>query len=135
MPIFVILAGFGIVRHLSIGKAQSPLAPGATSEVSNDSTQTASNLAVALHGTALLNKPVTEGMREEQRQQIIHYFEAQIAATPARRDALWRTNFSSLNAYKASVEAHRAHLRELLGLVNAHTWDRHNPKSSVRAPV
>ncbi len=128
MPIFVILAGFGIVRHLSIGKAQSPLAPGATSEVSNDSTQTASNLAVALHGTALLNKPVTEGMREEQRQQIIHYFEAQIAATPARRDALWRTNFSSLNAYKASVEPHRAHLREMLGLVNAHTG---TPQSKI----
>lgn len=120
IPIAIILAGLGIVQHLSIGRTQPPRAPGASSAINNDSNQTASNASFALRGTTLLTTPVTEAMREEQRQQIIHYFEAQIAATPAKRDALWRTNFASLSAYQASVEPHRAHLREMLGLVNAH---------------
>jgi dienelactone hydrolase len=63
---------------------------------------------------------VGEEIREEQRQQIIRYFKSQIAATPAKRDALWQPDFSSLGAYKAAVRQHRAHLREMLGLVDIH---------------
>jgi cephalosporin-C deacetylase-like acetyl esterase len=64
-----------------------------------------------------LTAPVTDDIREEQRQQIIHYFTSQIAATPAKRDLLWRLDFSSLSAYRASVQKHRVDLREMLGLV------------------
>ena len=70
----------------------------------------------ALQGTALLTSPIPEDIREKQRQQIIHYFESRIAATPAQRDALWRPDFSSHSAYQSSLQLHRTHLGEMLGL-------------------
>jgi dienelactone hydrolase len=70
-----------------------------------------------LRGTALLTLPITDDIREEQRQQIIRYFTTQIAATPAERDLLWHPNFFSLRTYRSSIRAHRAHLREMLGLI------------------
>ena len=47
----------------------------------------------------------------------MHYFLNRIAATPARRDALWRPSFSSIHAYESSVQIHREHLRKMLGLI------------------
>ncbi|MGH9395480.1 MAG: prolyl oligopeptidase family serine peptidase [Terriglobia bacterium] len=61
--------------------------------------------------------PVAQNILEQQRQQIIHYFTQQIAATPARRDRLWQPNFSSVNNYEASLQTHRDHLRKMLGLI------------------
>src|ERR1019366_3983522 len=104
-------------RHLSIVGAQPPQAPGAASEISNPPTQAGSNATFALPGAALSVRPVTDDIREEQRQQIIRYFQSQIAATPAKRDAIWRPNFSSPAAYQTPVQVHRAHLRRMLGFV------------------
>jgi len=118
--IAIILAGLTSARLVSTGRAQTPQGPGLTGEIGNPQTQVSSHATFALQGTALLTKPVTEDIREEQRQQIIRYFQSQIAATPGKRDALWRTDFSSLGAYQASVEQHRVHLREMLGLTDAH---------------
>lgn len=99
----VILAGLAYAGVGSFGKPQA-----AQASDSNYAT-------FALRGTTLLTAPITDAIREEQRQQIIRYFTSQIAATPAKRDALWRPDFSSLSAYKASVEQHRLHLRQMLG--------------------
>jgi len=77
------------------------------------------NSTFALEGTELLRRAVTEDIREEQRQQIIRYFLAQIATTPMKRDSRWQTDFSSLKSYKASVEGHRSNLRAMLGLIQS----------------
>jgi dienelactone hydrolase len=116
----IILAGLTSARLTPLGKAQPLQEAGTTSQVRNPQTPASSDAAFALQGTALLTKPVTEDIREEQRQQIIRYFQGQIAATPAKRDAIWRPNFSSLGMYKATIEKHRAHLREILGIVDVH---------------
>ena len=113
----IILAGLFFTRHLTIVGAQPPQAPGAASQISNPQTQPTSNATFALRGTALLSKPVTDDIREEQRQQVIRYFQSQIAATPEKRDALWRPNFSSPAAYQTSLQMHRTHLRRMLGFV------------------
>ena len=102
--ITVIVAGITFAQLVSNGGAEPPQAPATGQE------------DFALRGTALLAQPIPEDFREEQRQQIIRYFTAQIAATPAKRDALWRPDFSSLGAYRASVEEHREHLRAMLGI-------------------
>jgi dienelactone hydrolase len=92
-------------------------APGSPTEISRPSASTSNPSVIALKGTALLTTPVTDDLREAQRQQIIRYLTAQIAATPAQRDLLWQPNFSSVGAYRQSVETHRAHLRAMLGLI------------------
>jgi len=75
------------------------------------------NSTFALEGTELLRRAVTEDIREEQRQQILRYLLARIATTPVERDSRWQTDFSSLQSYRASVEAHRSNLRAMLGLI------------------
>jgi dienelactone hydrolase len=92
-------------------------APAPAVEISGPSATASSPAAIALKGTALLTAPVSDDLREAQRQQIIRYLTAQIAATPTQRDQLWRPNFSSLSDYRESVETHRAHLRAMLGLI------------------
>jgi hypothetical protein len=104
----LILAGLTAARIVSTGRALTPEGARPIGEINNSPAPASGNAAFALQGTALLTKPVTEDLREEQRQQIIRYFESQIAVTPAKRDALWRPDFSSYGAYKASVEQHRA---------------------------
>ena len=99
------------------GRAQPQQAPRPTDEITGSQGQTSGRATFALQGTALLTAPVTDDIREEQRQQIIRYFTSQIAATSAKRDLLWRPDFSSLGAYRASVQKHREHLREMLGLI------------------
>jgi hypothetical protein len=118
--IAMIPVGLTAVWFVSSGRAQPRQAPRPTDEISNPQAQTSSRATFALEGTALLTAPATNDIREEQRQQIIRYFTSQIAATPAKRDLLWRPNFSSLSAYRASVQKHRVHLREMLGLVEPH---------------
>jgi dienelactone hydrolase len=115
--IALIVAGLTAVWFVSSGRAQPQQALRSTDEISGPQGETSSHVTFALEGTALLTASVTDNIREEQRQQIIRYFTSQIAATPAKRDLLWRTNFSSLSAYTASVQKHRAHLREVLGLI------------------
>jgi hypothetical protein len=51
------------------------------------------NATFALEGTELSRRAVTEDIREEHRQQIIRYFLAQIATTPAKRDSRWQTDW------------------------------------------
>jgi hypothetical protein len=104
------------------------------SEISNPPTPAASNAAFALQGTALLTKPVTDDIREEQRQQIIRYFQSQIAATPAKRDALWRPDFSSLARTKPLSKA-SAHLREMLGFVEPKLGNSANQKPCTRMRI
>ena len=116
--IAIIAAGLTSARLVSTGGAQPPLGRAAVNETRKSQTSGTGQADFALRGTALLTRPITEDIREEQRQQIIRYFTAQIAATPAKRDALWHPDFSSPGAYQASVEEHRAHLREMLGLVD-----------------
>jgi cephalosporin-C deacetylase-like acetyl esterase len=115
--IAIIPAGMTTVRFVSSGRAQPQHAPHPTDEINSPQTQASSRATFALEGTALLTAPVTDDIREEQRQQIIRYFTSQIAATPAKRDLLWRPDFFSLRAYRASVQKHRVHLREMLGLI------------------
>lgn len=100
-------------------KAQSRPQSQAAHEVASPKANARANTTFALEGTDLLKDPVREGIREEQRQEIIQYFTRQIAATPAKRDNLWQPTFSSLDAYKLSVQEHRNHLRKMLGLIEA----------------
>lgn len=54
---------------------------------------------------------------QKQYDEIVDYLASQIAATPAKRDKIWRPSFSSTASYDASVSEHRKHLRNLLGLI------------------
>ena len=111
--IAVIFAGLAWVQWVTPGSAQPQQAPAPAAETNSPQTPP----PLALKETTLLTTPITDAIREEQRQQIIRYFTAQIAASPAKRDLLWRPNFSSLSAYRASVQQHRANLRAMLGLI------------------
>ena len=110
----ILFAGLASARFVSTGRAQTPQS---AVEVSNPPSSAAGTTPITLQGTTPLTKLVTEALREEQRQQIIHYFLSQIAATPARRDALWwaRNRLDS-----SSLETHRAHLRKMLGIPDFH---------------
>src|ERR1017187_8330225 len=110
----IIVSGLFFARRQSTGQAKSSHPPGPAGPASDPTALPSTRASFALHGSKLLTRPVTEALREEQRQQIIRYFQSQIAATPAKRDAFWRPNFSSVDAYKASVEPHRPHLRRML---------------------
>ena len=112
--IAIIFTGLTSARFVISGRAHD--VPRPADDASNANPPVSGNTAVALRGTTLLATPVADDMREEQRQQVIRYFTSRIAATPAKRDALWRPDFSSSSAYKATVEQHRAHLRSMLGL-------------------
>jgi dienelactone hydrolase len=115
--IAIILVGLTAVWIVSPGTAQPQQAPHPSDEISSSQAQTSNHATFALKGTALITTPITDDIREEQRQQIIRYFTSQIAATPAKRDLLWRPDYSSLSAYRASVQKHRAHLRDMLGFI------------------
>jgi len=52
-----------------------------------------------------------------QVQEVSQHFLNRIALTPAVRDHFWHPDFSSVNAYHASVVEHRKHLRKILGLI------------------
>jgi hypothetical protein len=116
-PVFLmalVIAGLTELQYGSYGRAQSRQQPQAAKEVTNPKPQARENKTFALEGTDLLKRLVTEDIREEQRQQIIRYFTKQIAATPAKRDNLWQPSFSSLDAYKVSVQEHRSRWRTML---------------------
>jgi dienelactone hydrolase len=81
-------------------------------------TVTAPNARHALEGTTPFTRP--DNIIEQQYQQIYEYFLREIAATPARRDKLWRPDYSSVAAYQYSLAGHRTSLRKMLGLVEAH---------------
>lgn len=116
--IAVIVAGITFARLVSTGGVEPPSGRAAADETRNPQAPATGQADFALRGTALLAQPIPGDFREEQRQQIIRYFTAQIAATPAKRGALWHPDFSSPGAYRATVEEHRAHLREMLGIVD-----------------
>ncbi len=113
--IFVILVVQAVVGFRHSAAAQSRQGT-VTNEVGASRVQEKSSPTSALPGTTLLTRSITDDIREEQRQQIIRYFQLQIAATPAKRDAIWRPDYSSPNAYKSSIEEHRSRLREMLGI-------------------
>jgi len=113
--LLMLCAGFVDLPRNSEGRPQTPPPADAPKEARNPTSQNSSTFA--LEGTEPLRLPVTENIREEQRQQILHYFSAQIAATPSRRDRLWQPDFSSRDGYRTSIEGHRLHLRAMLGLV------------------
>jgi hypothetical protein len=79
--------------------------------------QSGSFPSFALHGTAPLRLPLPDDILEQQRRQIAQYFLREIAAAPRYRDKLWQPTFISLRDYHASLEAHRDHLRKMLGLI------------------
>src|SRR6266403_3253005 len=83
-----------------------------------------------LRGTSLLTLPTGVPLPEAltspkqgsiyavQLGQEREYWLKQIAATPALRDNLWRPDFSSVDAYRKSLQEHRENLRKMLGLVD-----------------
>ncbi len=102
-----------------------PAGPSTAHEIANHPAPPQVGDAIALQGTALLSHPVSADLSVEQRQQIIHYFLVQIAATPGKRDSIWRPDFTSATSYQASVGVHRDHLRSMLGLVATHLGTPH----------
>ena len=116
--IAIVLAGLMAGRFVPSARGQSQQAPRPADAIGRPQSPTASHATFALEGTAPLMAPLTDDIRGEQRQQIIRFFISQIAATPAKRDLVWRPNFSSLRAYQASVQVRRVHLREMLGLTD-----------------
>jgi dienelactone hydrolase len=53
-----------------------------------------------------------------QLAQEQEYWLQQIAATPPLRDKFWRPDFSSVDAYRRSLQGHRESLRKMLGLID-----------------
>src|SRR5579863_3448013 len=102
-------------RPYGLARVERQLRP-ATAH-SNSQSGPATSTTFALEGTAPLSLPLPQDILEQQRQQIIHYFREQIAASPAKRDHLWQPDFSSVNRYDVSLQNHRNHLREILGLI------------------
>lgn len=74
----------------------------------------AQTIQPSLPGTRTLDLP--KDWREQQRQQIIRYYELRVAAAGTIRDRKWQPDFSSEEAYRKSVQPHRARLRAMLGL-------------------
>ena len=70
---------------------------------------------LTLEGTTPLELP--QDILKRQFEQISEYFLKQIAATPAKRDKVWRPDYSSSDAYRSSLQRHRHRLREMLGLI------------------
>ena len=99
------------------GRAQSPQPSGSMNKAPSQPSPPQEITPLVLKGTAPLRLPLSGDIREEQRQQIIHYFLEQIAATPAVRESRWQPSFSTLATYEASVQDHRDHLRKMLGLI------------------
>src|SRR5271169_843213 len=95
--VLLLCASFVDLPFYSEGRPQTPPPAHAPKEARNPKSQNSATFA--LEGTELLRLPVSRNIREEQRQQIIHYFSAQIAATPSQRDRLWQPDFSSLASY------------------------------------
>ena len=102
-------------------------------------TDSISSAGVALPGTDLLDhtetiQPVGSDfghvIDRKQYDQISQYLSGRIAATPAMRDKRWQPDFSSLHGYELSVEAHRLHLRKMLGLADL---DSSETKTTVLA--
>jgi len=112
-----VVVGLSVLAKETKVRAESRQQPKSAEKITSPQTRPRENTTFALEGTDLLKLPVSKNIREEQRQQIIRYFTEQIAATPAKRDSRWQTNFSSLDAYKASVQGHRNNLRAMLGLI------------------
>lgn len=114
--IFVILVALAAVGFRQTAAARSWQGAATHNEVSAPKTQEKSISPSALAGTTLLTRCISDEIREEQRQQIIRYFKLQIAATPAKRDAIWLPDYSSPKTYRSSMEEHRSRLREMLGI-------------------
>jgi len=99
------------------GRAQSPQPAEITHQFSNQPSSSREESSFPLRGTAPITPPLSGDIREEQRQQMIRFYLQQIAATPGKRDNLWRPNFSSTASYQTSLQEHQNRLREMLGLI------------------
>ena len=71
-----------------------------------------------LEGTAPFKRP--DNIIDQQYLQIYDYFLREIATSPSRRDELWRPDYSTISAYRESLDGHRESLRRMLGLVQLH---------------
>ncbi len=114
----IIIAGIAVwaIRAWPVTEVKpSPVHPIAVN--SGFATQPAHGAPLVLKGTERLDLPLPWDLLEQQRQEIIHYFLSQISATPAKRDHLWHADFSSLRNYAETIQLHRSHLRQMLGLI------------------
>lgn len=57
-----------------------------------------------------------EPIVQQQLQQVLGFWQRRIARAEQDRDALWRPDFRSPEAYQQSLEGHRANCRRILGL-------------------
>lgn len=69
----------------------------------------------ALPGTALLTGD--EDLSERMAAGVVSYYERETLLSPEGRAAFWKPDFTSPEAYEASVAANRARLTRLLGAV------------------
>lgn len=53
----------------------------------------------------------------QQLQEENDYWLREVSSTPTLRDREWKPDFSSLTSYRASLQEHRGHLQQLLGLI------------------
>lgn len=122
------IAIIGLILMVSIVSAAATSTPNpAVVNGEPEQTDSISSAGAALPGTDLLDhtetiQPVGSDpghvIDRKQYDQIRHYLSRRIAATPAIRDKRWQPDFSSLHGYELSVEAHRLHLRKMLGLAD-----------------
>ena len=76
-----------------------------------------------LPGTEALPK-TPDNLPAVQQQQILDYLQRRIAAAQRTRDEQWQPNFSSADAYIASLETHRTNCQQMLGLDGEKTVSR-----------
>ena len=64
-----------------------------------------------------MTSPKSGSIYVEQLQEESDYWLKMTRATPALRDEKWKPDFSSVAAYRASLQGHREDLHQMLGLV------------------
>lgn len=74
-------------------------------------------LPSGLDHPAAMTSPADGSIYVQQLNEENEYWLQRTQATPALRDKLWHPNFSSLSAYRSSLDQHRQDLRHMLGLV------------------
>ncbi|MBZ5565104.1 MAG: prolyl oligopeptidase family serine peptidase [Acidobacteriia bacterium] len=116
----IVIAGLAIwtIRTWRVAQGQPPRTHPITANTDSEA-HPVDGAPLGLNGTEPLSLPLPWDLLEQQRQEIIHYFLNQISTTPAKRDQLWHPDFSSPRSYAESVQLHRNHLRQMLGLIQA----------------
>jgi cephalosporin-C deacetylase-like acetyl esterase len=76
-----------------------------------------------------MTSPKEGSIYVEQLQEENDYWQKATDATPALREKKWTPDFSSISAYRTSLQEHRLNLRQMLGLTEA------NPEKPVAQSV